>query len=747
MLTPGFHLGRYTIIELVAVGGMGEVYRAEDARLHRDVAIKVLPSHLENDRASLDRFYREARAVAALSHPNILAIFDFGSEGGLHYAVTELLEGETLRARLGRQRFSAREALELLLEVADGVAAAHARGLVHRDLKPENLFLTREGRVKVLDFGLARSASGIFAGRGATHAATEILPTEPGIVIGTIGYLAPEQLEARSPLPSTDVFALGCVLYEMITGRLPFERASSAHAMVALMHDPAPRLQMTGDPLLRDVDALLQRCLQKDPEDRPRDAGELANEIRALLAGVWERPTARVRADDGARRPRAAGTALVIGFAIVIITALIFTFHTVRNRGQLDQGYDLRASDVRADGETRRLIGMALRADAEGNRPKAMALLEEAWRRPSKSAFPAAFLSSFTDAAGNRARGAYWSREAMKRLKGASAYESLLVRYLSEPSSNPLQELALAKSALDLRPDAWRLRLAAAHIYLGHRDREAARRELQQIDVRKPDDRRLMLVLADRASLGDADGAERDLRKSRLAQRPAFYHYTEGRIAWSRGKIREAATLFDRAATEAGNEGIGGMESEATELAGLAFLRLGNWSEAQRRFARAGTRARGMNLTYRTFTAAALSAYIAHRLGDLEERDRQLQQASLVDVPAVPKASLRLLAIRIGSTVWQSWSAEPFARDPLLQPVASLVQARESWASRDVERAKRELGRARGEGVDTSEVREEAELLAAELGLPAQLLAADPPYPNVLRYVAIFDLEARHKPA
>src|SRR5687768_9407988 len=203
---------------------MGEVYRAEDARLHRDVAIKVLPAHMERDRSALDRFYREARAVAALSHPNILAIFDFGAENGIHYAVTELLEGETLRTRMNRARPTTREALEMLVAVCDGVAAAHARGIVHRDLKPENIFITRDGRVKVLDFGLARSASGLFAPRGEMLV-TEMLPTEPGVVIGTVGYLAPEQVEARSPTPATDVFALGCILFEMLSGRLPFERA------------------------------------------------------------------------------------------------------------------------------------------------------------------------------------------------------------------------------------------------------------------------------------------------------------------------------------------------------------------------------------------------------------------------------------------------------------------------------------------------------------------------------------------
>jgi serine/threonine protein kinase len=736
LLHPGTTLGRYTILDLVAIGGMGEVYRAEDARLHRDVAIKVLPAHLERDRVSLDRFYREARAVAALSHPNILAIFDFGSENGIHYAVTELLEGETLRTRLSRGRLTTREALEILLAVADGVAAAHARGIVHRDLKPENIFITRDGRVKVLDFGLARSASGMFAARGAAIAVTEMLPTEPGIVIGTVGYLAPEQLEARSPTPATDVFALGCMLFEMLTGRLPFERASSAHVLVAVMHDAAPHLEPTSDPLARDLDPLVQRCLQKDPEERPREAGQLAHELRALLAG--ERLSRAMRAMPRRSRARWFAIALV---AALTIAALVGAFLHLRDP-QLDHGYALRASDIRGDAETKRLIGLALRADAEGNRPKAMELLEEAWRRPSATAIPPALLSSFNDAAGNLPRSRYWYAETMKKLAGAAAYESLLARYLAVPSSQSQQELALAKSALDLRPGAWRLRLAAAHIDLSNRDREAARRELQQIDVRKPDDRRLMLVLADRASLGDADGAERDLHASRLVNRAAMLHYTEARIAWSRGDLRRAAVLYDRAAEDAGNEGLGGTESEARELAGLAWLRLGDWSEAQRRFAASNARARQLGLAYRMYTSAALAAYAAHRAGDAEERDRKLRDAA-TNADAQHDVSLHLLAMRMGSPVWREWSTDAIERDPELAGAMSLIRARRALLTGDVATAKRELRRSRAESIEGTELREEAELLAAELGERSMLLPADPPYPNILRYVAIFDLAER----
>ncbi|HEX8171131.1 MAG TPA: protein kinase [Thermoanaerobaculia bacterium] len=728
MLAPGTRLGPYTILELLGSGGMGEVYRAEDTRLHRDVAIKVLPAHLEGDATALERFRREARAVASLSHPNILSIFDFGSENGIHYAVTELLHGETLRTRMGRG-LAPRDALELLLEICEGVAAAHASNIVHRDLKPENIFITDSGRVKVLDFGLARG-SALTAPR-SDDVTVELRPTEPGIVIGTLGYLAPEQIAGRGATPASDVFALGCILYEMICGRLPFERESSAASMVALMHDDAPRITKSGEPLLRDIDALVQQCLSKSPHERPQHAGELGAQIQSILDGV--RPTVRMRAPR-----RTAKLAIIAALLLVIAATAGFFAWRARNR-VIDNGYDLRVTDIRADGETRRLIELALHADAEGNRPKAIELLEEAERRGQRTAFPAAFLSSFSDAAGNAAASQSWARKALARLGGASTYESLLVRYLSSPRSDGTNELAKAKSALDVRPGAWRLRLAAAHIYLGQRDREAARRELQQIDIAEPDDRRLMFVLADRAALGDIAGAERDLRRSRLARRPVLAHYAEARITWSKGDARRASALYDRAAQEAENEGLGPVEAEAWQLSGVALLRLRQWDEAQRRFAKVLAVSREIGLANRVFESSALAAYAAHRSGDAEERDRRLRDAMAVGPPMMQQIALRLLAIRLGSDVWKQWNIDAVARDPRLRAELSLVRAREAFAAGDAATARRELARARAEGIDTAEVREEAELLASELGMPSQLLPPDPPYPNVLRYLAIFD--------
>lgn len=725
MLAPGETLGPYTILDLLAVGGMGEVYRASDSRLNRQVAIKVLPSDVAADPLALERFRREARAVAALSHPNILAIFDVGSEQGIHYAVTELLEGETLRMRMHRRPFTTREALEMVAEIADGVAAAHASGIVHRDLKPENVFLTSAGRVKVLDFGLARGGTAVADARiSGTNAA--FLSTQTGVVMGTVGYLAPEQVEGSAPTPATDVFALGCILFELLAGHTPFDRPSSAHAMVALMHDEAPRLASTGDALLRNTDAIVQHCLAKDPSERFADASALAGATRAILAGA-RHPVRR----------RAFPWPLVIGASILLVLAVIAYFVVASRKELIDHGYDLRVSDLRGDAESRRMITLALQADAQGNRPKAQELFEEAWRRPSESSFPAGFLASFNDAAGNAAEAGRWAKAAESRMAGASPYESLLVRYLT--ATGGPRELTLAKSALELRPRAWRLRLAAAHIHLSQRQRGAALRELQQIDVQKPDDRRLMLVLADRASLGDIEGAARDLQRSRLMQRPALRHYVEARIAWARGDARGARAHYDRAAEEATEENSSQLDVEARMLGGIASLKSGNWPAAQRSFALAAERAKQFHLRYRQFENIMLAAYAAHRAGDPEQRDAKLNAgAALVSKnDDYAMAVLRILAIRLGSDAWKSWPRPSLANEPAAD---AMLRAREVWATGDLEGAARELGRVRAEGIDATALREEAELLAFELGRPFTRMPADTPYPNVVRWLAIFDL-------
>jgi len=235
-LATGSRLGPYEILAPLGAGGMGEVYRARDARLAREVALKVLPAHVAQDGEALARFEREAKAVAALSHPNVLAIFDFGTADGIAYAATELLQGESLRQRLKAGTLTPRKAAEYAAQAAHGLAAAHDKGIVHRDLKPENLYLTPEGRVKILDFGLARhSLAGTLGSNSGSP--TEAQHTEPGTLLGTVSYMSPEQVRGKAVDHRSDIFSLGAVLYEMATGARAFHRDTPAETMSTILRD------------------------------------------------------------------------------------------------------------------------------------------------------------------------------------------------------------------------------------------------------------------------------------------------------------------------------------------------------------------------------------------------------------------------------------------------------------------------------------------------------------------------------
>jgi len=290
----GARLGPYEILGPIGRGGMGEVYRARDARLGREVAIKVLPAETDDTPDSLARFEREARAVAALNHPNILAIHDIGNESGVVYAVMELLEGETLRDRLQQQRrITPLKAIEYAIQIARGLAAAHERGIVHRDLKPENLFITREGHVKILDFGLALQAAAAGAADADTRATRFV--TEPGLLVGTPGYTSPEQVLGEPATPRTDLFAFGIVVYEMLTGSHPFRRGTAVDTVTAILReDPAP-LGPAVPSLAAGVTGIIERCLDKHPGDRPASARDLALFLEAGGTGelaVGGRPVA-----------------------------------------------------------------------------------------------------------------------------------------------------------------------------------------------------------------------------------------------------------------------------------------------------------------------------------------------------------------------------------------------------------------------------------------------------------------------
>src|SRR6202521_4042033 len=224
-IAPGTRLGPYEILAPIGAGGMGEVYRAKDPRLGREVAIKVLPSSFSADTDRLRRFEQEAKAAGLLNHPNITAVYDIGTENQAPYVVTELLEGETLRGALAGGRLSARKAVDYALQIAHGLAAAHEKGIVHRDLKPENLFVTKDGRLKILDFGLAKLTQ-VDPG-SHTSLPTMTHATEAGVVMGTAGYMSPEQVRGTAVDPRSDIFSFGAILYEMISGKRAFYRETA----------------------------------------------------------------------------------------------------------------------------------------------------------------------------------------------------------------------------------------------------------------------------------------------------------------------------------------------------------------------------------------------------------------------------------------------------------------------------------------------------------------------------------------
>ena len=262
---------------------MGEVFRARDSRLGRDVAIKILPERLADNAHALARFEQEARAVAALSHPNILAIHDFGREGGVVFAVMEMLEGESLDRRLAREELPWKKALEIGAAVADGLASAHARGIVHRDLKPANIFLTRDGIVKILDFGLARQNTPTAASETAAPTIVDLPQTEPGTVMGTVGYMSPEQVRGEPADGRSDLFSLGCILYEMLTGRRAFREKTAAETMAAILRDHPDELPESGRTIPPGINGVVKRCLEKNPDERFQSARDLAFALREIL--------------------------------------------------------------------------------------------------------------------------------------------------------------------------------------------------------------------------------------------------------------------------------------------------------------------------------------------------------------------------------------------------------------------------------------------------------------------------------
>ncbi|MDQ2977805.1 MAG: protein kinase [Acidobacteriota bacterium] len=313
-LSAGTRLGPYEILVPIGAGGMGEVYQAKDPRLGRDVAIKVLPASFSQDPDRLRRFEQEARAAGVLNHPNITAVYDIGSNDGAPYVVTELLEGETLRARLAGGALPVRKAIEYAVQIARGLAAAHEKGIVHRDLKPENLFITKDGRVKILDFGLAKLTHPDGSKGEETHLPTAPVATEPGVVMGTMGYMSPEQVRGKETDRRSDLFSFGAILYEMLSGQRAFRGETAADTITAILTKEPPDLSQTNRDIHPGLERIVRHCLEKNPEERFESARDVAFDLEAL-SGLSS-PQAAAPAYSPTRRVAPALAVLAIGAAL-----------------------------------------------------------------------------------------------------------------------------------------------------------------------------------------------------------------------------------------------------------------------------------------------------------------------------------------------------------------------------------------------------------------------------------------------
>ena len=337
MISTGQKLGDYEVQELIGSGGMGEVYRARDTRLGRDVAIKVLPGLWSHDRDRLRRFEQEARAAAALNHPNILAVFQMGTYEDAPYLVSELLEGATLREQLTRGPLPMRRAIDYGVQIAHGLAAAHEKGITHRDLKPENLFVTKDGRLKILDFGLAKLTQ-----RRAISdqsAPTVSAPTEPGMVMGTVGYMAPEQVRGSTADHRSDIFAFGAILYEALTGKRAFQKPTSAETMSAILNEePIPVSQLAQN-LPLALQKVVHRCLEKNQEQRFQSATDLAFALQALVESG-----PGIAASESELKVRISPRRMTAMGGAVLLVALLVWF----GEGKLREGLRPRAPHIQS---------------------------------------------------------------------------------------------------------------------------------------------------------------------------------------------------------------------------------------------------------------------------------------------------------------------------------------------------------------------------------------------------------------
>src|SRR2546425_11824937 len=332
MVAHGTKLGPYEITAPLGAGGMGEVYRARDTRLGRDVAVKVLPSSFSADADRLRRFEQEACAAGALNHPNILIVHDIGTSDGSPYVVSELLEGETLRERMGGTAQPQRKAIDYALQLAHGLGAAHERGIVHRDLKPDNIFITKDGRVKILDFGIAKLTQPE-GNQSQTEIPTRRVNTDPGVVIGTVGYMSPEQVRGKGVDHRSDIFSFGAILYEMLSGRRAFRGESAADTMSAILKEDPPDLSETNQNISPGLERLVNHCLEKNPEARFHSANDLAFALEAISGAspVSSQTMTAMTALSSRERIRKYSPWIVAAiFALAFLIALPFVFLNFR---------------------------------------------------------------------------------------------------------------------------------------------------------------------------------------------------------------------------------------------------------------------------------------------------------------------------------------------------------------------------------------------------------------------------------
>jgi eukaryotic-like serine/threonine-protein kinase len=324
--SAGAKLGPYEIVSPLGAGGMGEVYRARDTRLGREVAVKVLPASFSSDADRLRRFEQEARAASQLNHPNIVTVHDFGTHDGAPYVVQELLEGETLRERLREGGVSPRKTVEYGIQIANGLAAASEKGIVHRDLKPENVFITTDERVKILDFGLAKLVQPEMSASGQVSSLpTTPRMTDPGLVLGTVGYMSPEQVRGKAVDHRSDIFALGTILYELLSGQSAFRRESTADTMSAILKEDPPELTATNTKISPALDRVVRRCFEKKPEQRFQSASDLAFALEALSA-VSGSSAAHAAVEEPVRARLRIGKPVMAALGVVILGIVAAAF-------------------------------------------------------------------------------------------------------------------------------------------------------------------------------------------------------------------------------------------------------------------------------------------------------------------------------------------------------------------------------------------------------------------------------------